>query len=180
MDCIVFCTGYDYENTFLSGVRGFGPGRADGNTLTYQHIFHVDHPSLAVVMLPLRVVAFPFAETQAAVIARVWSGRLCLPPHEEMASWVETNKKIRGEVKGFHKLSYPADAEYPNEMYRWCMSAEGETESHIQPPFWGPREKWLRRTPHDIRRATEARGEDRFMVKSVMDAVFEFPDETAD
>ncbi|KAM0743509.1 hypothetical protein ACQRIT_001768 [Beauveria bassiana] len=100
-----------------------------------QHIFHVDHPNLAFVMLHLRVVAFPFAESQAAVIARVWSGRLRLPPYEEMANWVEINKKSRGEDNGFHKLSYPADAECMNAMYRWCMSAEGETESHLRPPF---------------------------------------------
>lgn len=180
VDSIIFCTGFDYEYPFLSGVRGFGPGHSNGNTLTYKHIFHLDHPSLAFVMLPLRVVAFPFAETQAAVIARVWSGRLRLPPHEEMANRVETNKKSRGEDKSFHKLSYPADAEYMNEMCRWCASAEGETESHIQPPFWGRREKWLRRSLHDIRRATEARGGDRFMVKSVRDVRFEFSDETTD
>ncbi|KAH8707673.1 Flavin-containing monooxygenase FMO GS-OX-like 3 [Beauveria bassiana] len=34
VDCIIFWTGYDYEYPFLSGVRGFGPGRSDGNTLT--------------------------------------------------------------------------------------------------------------------------------------------------
>ncbi|EJP61801.1 flavin dependent monooxygenase [Beauveria bassiana ARSEF 2860] len=58
----------------------------DAKEFEAKHIFHVGHPNLAFVMLHLRVVAFPFAESQVAVIARVWSGRLRLPPYEEMAT----------------------------------------------------------------------------------------------
>lgn len=175
VDYVIFCTGYDYDYPFLSSLSGFQGDDADGNTNTYQHIFHVDFPSLAFVMLPLRVVAFPFAETQSAVIARVWSGRLSLPTVQAMVDWVKQNKERRGSGKAFHKLSYPADAQYMTDMYHWCQHAKDEESGmYLAPPVWGEREKWLRRMLHDIRRATEARGEERFAVKTVADAGFCF------
>ncbi|WVO12412.1 hypothetical protein L204_100011 [Cryptococcus depauperatus] len=178
VDYIIFCTGYDYDYPFLSSLPGFEKGNGDGNIRTYQHIFHVDYPTLAFIMLPLRAVAFPFAETQSAVVARVWSGRLQLPVHREMQNWIEKNMQERGRGKRFHMLSWPADAEYMNAMYSWCQQARAEKcGGYLAPPFWGEKEKWLRRTLHEIRRATEAQGEARFLIKTVAQAGFHFSEE---
>ncbi|KAI0875487.1 hypothetical protein GGS24DRAFT_287211 [Hypoxylon argillaceum] len=125
--------------------------------------------------VPLRVVAFPFAETQAAVIARVYSGRLSLPSNQDMVSWVEETKRVRGSGKDFQKMSYPIDADYMNEMYDWCQQAKSEqTGAYLAAPLWGGRERWLREKLHGIRRATEARGKDRFLVKTVEDVEFRY------
>lgn len=173
IDSIVFCTGYEYEYPFLSRLPGFEGGNGGGNVSTYLHIFHIDFPSLTFALLPLRVVAFPFAETQAAVIARVWSERLQLPSHDKRVEWLKERERLSGPGKEFHKLSFPADADYMNEMYQWCLSAQGETEKpYLRPPFWGLREKWLRETIHHIRLATEARGDKRFTVTSAADVGF--------
>jgi hypothetical protein len=175
VDKVVFCTGYNFEYPFLSGLPEFEGGKGDGNTETYQHVFYTPNPTLAFVLLPLRVVAFPFAESQAAAIARVWSGRLHLPSDSEMNDWVQQNRKRRGSGKGYHKLSYPADADYMNEMHDWCGMAQGESEGNGMPaPFWGNMDRWLRKNVHDIRRATEDKGEGRFDVKRVEDVGFLF------
>ncbi|KAI1132327.1 hypothetical protein F5Y10DRAFT_294077 [Nemania abortiva] len=177
IDNVLLCTGYEYEYPFLSSLPGFENGRGDGNDQTYQHIFYMNNARLSFITAPLRVVAFPFAETQAAVVARVWSGRLSLPSNEDMVSWVERTKKLKGSGKDFHKMSYPDDADYMDEMYNWCQQAKSkQTGKSLAAPSWGKRERWLRGILHDIRRATEARGEERFLVKTVEDAGFQYTD----
>lgn len=53
----------------------------------YHHFLHTTHPTLSLPLLNLKVVPFPLAENQAAVIARLWSGRLDLPSQSEMCKW---------------------------------------------------------------------------------------------
>jgi len=53
----------------------------------YKHFLHIDYPTLALPVLNLKVVPFPLAENQAAVIARLWSNRLDLPSEDEMRKW---------------------------------------------------------------------------------------------
>lgn len=110
MDHIIFCIGYEYDYPFLA---------------------------LVFIMLPLRAVAFPFAETQSAAVARVWSGRLSLPSRQDMLTWIEENTAKRGPGKSFHKLSHLADADYMNEMCQWCREARCEDDNRLAPPFWG-------------------------------------------
>jgi len=62
-----------------------------------------------------------------------------------------------------------------NEMHDWCGMAQGESEGNGMPaPFWGNMDRWLRKNVHDIRRATEDKGEGRFDVKRVEDVGFFF------
>eukprot|EP00608_Synchroma_pusillum_P006873 CAMPEP_0198425152 /NCGR_PEP_ID=MMETSP1452-20131203/4360_1 /TAXON_ID=1181717 /ORGANISM="Synchroma pusillum, Strain CCMP3072" /LENGTH=399 /DNA_ID=CAMNT_0044145505 /DNA_START=57 /DNA_END=1254 /DNA_ORIENTATION=+ len=87
-DVIVFATGYEYDFPFLrdaAGVRVEVESR--GVRPLYQHLFHVDHPTLAFVGLLHSVVPFPLFRDQAQWLAAVWSGRARLPPREERAEW---------------------------------------------------------------------------------------------
>ncbi|KAH9209875.1 putative flavin dependent monooxygenase [Leptodontidium sp. 2 PMI_412] len=175
VDNIIFCTGYDYDYPFLKSIPGFEQGNKQGKAQTFQHVFYLQNPTLAFVLLPLRAVAFPFAESQVAVIARIWAGRMTLPPLAAMKDWVQNNKAMRGTGKAFHKLSYPADADYMNEMRAWCDHASGEDGVGKKPPYWGEKERWLRQKIHAIKRATEEKGEDRILIRHVEDVGFEFP-----
>jgi hypothetical protein len=125
VDKVAFCTGYNYDYLSSKHFRDL-KGKKGLGTQTYQHIFFTAKVTLAFVLLPLRAVAFPFAESQATVIAWVWSGRLGLPPLSNIKAWTENSKKSRGTGKNFHKLSYPVDSDYMNEMYEWCLQAEDE------------------------------------------------------
>lgn len=50
----------------------------------YRQTFYIPDPSLTFVCMPTSIVPFPLAETQAAAIARYYSGRLLLPSDEAM------------------------------------------------------------------------------------------------
>lgn len=69
IDFVVFCTGYSYSYPFLSSLPAFPDGF--GNQDTWKHVFYNTRPTLAFVLLPLRVNAFPFSESQSAIIARI-------------------------------------------------------------------------------------------------------------
>ena len=119
----------------------------------YKHFLHINYPTLAFPLLNLKVVPFPLAENQAAVIARLWSGRLDLPSRESMRRWerdeeerlleahrlrpapdaviggsIASNKHNPEVAKpkyegGFHTLVYPEDAAQINTLYGWAASA---------------------------------------------------------
>ena len=79
IDAIFLCTGYAYSFPFLAPIDPAINVKGIESLPLYQYIFHMQHPTLAFVGTPEMSVPFPLAECQAAIIARVWSGRLTLP-----------------------------------------------------------------------------------------------------
>lgn len=196
VDAIVFATGYFYSLPFLSNLT---PAVIhDGSHVhnTYKHVFYHPQPTLAFLALPQRVIPFPVAEAQAAVVARVYAGRLALPSQEEMQRWererdVETGK----DTRTWHLLPFPRDGEYINELSRWARSARvrgqeeeedkrqngqgvskenGEGVQGKMPPLWGEWEFWCRENFPAIRRAFGALGEKRHAVRSIEEVGFDY------
>lgn len=138
---------------------------------------------------------FPLSEAQAAVVARMLSGRLTLPTAQEMAAW--EHKKLdatrgtgieeeRERTKEVHVLGYPADAEYINFLHDWAMSAppsnhpgvssEDDTQTGgKQPPYWGQEACWVReRTPLIKQAARELGPKRRGEVKTLRELGFDY------
>lgn len=179
VDCIVFCTGYLYSMPFLSTLN---PNPiTDGSRVehTYQHLFYAPNPTLAFLTLPQKVIPFPLAEAQAAVAARVWSGRSSLPSYEDMVAWEERVMVERGSRRGFHTLKFPKDAEYINMLYDWAVSADPRADLENGgkgklPKRWEEWEYWARERFPAIRRAFIERGEERVKVKTLEEIGFDF------
>jgi len=77
VDVLVFCTGYLYRFPFLdAGLVG-----VDDNWVSplYQDLLHADHPTLAFIGIPFKVVPFPLFEVQAGWFARLLAGTFQLP-----------------------------------------------------------------------------------------------------
>lgn len=177
VDFVIFCTGYSYSYPFLSTLPAFSAGI--GNQDAWQHVFYIPRPTLAFVLLPLRVNAFPFSESQSAVIARIWSNRLALPDKKRMEDWRGERVAKRGSGKIFHHFGYPADVDYMDEMFHLCMQAtrkEGLINKGLGklPPKWGEKERWTRQRIHEIRRAVQDEGDGRHKVKALKDIGFDF------
>lgn len=93
---------------------------------TYAHFLHTTHPTLALPVLNLKIIPFPLAENQAAVIARLWSNRLSLPSSHELAQWRATEEahlNVRPNGSGLHTLTFPQDIAQLNWLYSWAASA---------------------------------------------------------
>ncbi|GAB7337650.1 hypothetical protein MBLNU457_g2945t1 [Dothideomycetes sp. NU457] len=174
VDGILFCTGYLYSFPFLDNLDP--PLIGDGTHVqnTYQHLFYRPNATLAFPVLQQRVIPFPMAEVQAAVLARVWSGRLATPSEQEMKSWEDERYKETGGGRAFHLLGFPKDADYINAMYDFAMSAEdGETEGK-EPPRWDAESYWLRERFPTIKRAFADKGDDRRDVKHLEELGFDY------
>ncbi|KAL8848347.1 MAG: hypothetical protein Q9221_006650 [Calogaya cf. arnoldii] len=87
IDDIVLCTGYTYRFPFLKAIHPDIEKEGVAALPLYQHIFHMQYPSLAFIEIPGMIVPFPLAECQAVVVAQVWSGRLPLPSRQDMEKW---------------------------------------------------------------------------------------------
>ncbi|ODQ64205.1 hypothetical protein NADFUDRAFT_52538 [Nadsonia fulvescens var. elongata DSM 6958] len=96
MDYIIYCTGYLYSFPFLDQFNSDCKGNPDScstycvvttnrriNCL-YKQIFYLPHSSLTFLVMNKFVVPFPMAESQAALVARVYSARAHLPVEPQM------------------------------------------------------------------------------------------------
>ncbi|KAF1972132.1 flavin-containing monooxygenase [Bimuria novae-zelandiae CBS 107.79] len=181
IDAVVFATGYFYSLPFLEGVRPGVIGDGGRVQYTYQHLFYAPRPTLSFLALPQRVIPFPIAEAQSAVLARVYAGRLNLPPLHDMQRWERNVIEEMGDGRDFHLLPFSKDGNYINELSHWAMSAEpreglvNEGKGKI-PPVWGAWEFWCRENFPKIRAAFGALGEKRFTVRTLEEVGFIYSD----
>lgn len=180
IDVILYATGYFYSFPFLTGLDP--PLIEDGTHVQnlYQHMIYRQNPTLMFPVLQQRVIPFPMSEVQAAVIARLWSGRLTLPSEDEMRDWEEGVYEQTGGGRNFHLLSFPKDANYINAMYSWAMSAPNAHGKGKTPPRWGAREYWMRERFPAIRKAFQDRGEGRHEITHVKELGFDFDEYMAE
>ena len=179
IDAVIFATGYFFSFPFLSKLAP--PIITDGVRTrdVYQHIFHIEHPTLAFPVLNLKIIPFPLAETQCAAIARVWSGRLVLPSKEEMREWEKEVFRDRGDGKSFHVLKFPLDAETLNELESWVASAArvdglDNNGNGKMGSFWDKKDVWMRSKFPQIKKAYAERGEQRFDVRTAEELGFDY------
>lgn len=139
-DIIVFATGYAYRAPFLEAFNAKAPKqvldteRYERIKNLYKFIFYIPDPSLAFVGLNTQVVPMPFVESQGAVIARVWSGRLKLPSTEDMLADEQRVIASKGTGPGFLFMGYPTDVQYMHELNDW---AEQAPENGFLAERWG-------------------------------------------
>nr|OQO25257.1 hypothetical protein B0A51_07038 [Rachicladosporium sp. CCFEE 5018] len=201
VDMILYCTGYLYSFPFLRGLDS--PVVTSGERVEnlYQHLFYRPNPTLIFPTLNQKIIPFPFAEAQGAVIARVLSGRLSLPSSTEMKSWEDHTVATMGAGRDFHVLKFPKDAGYINMMHDWAMRAQGNAAQSSggtckvvsppmaaksplavdhrsatgkEPPYWTGREYWMRERFPAIKKAFQDFGEARHSKGTLADVGFVF------
>lgn len=179
IDAVVFATGYFYSLPFLNQVK---PSLIDDGSHvqhTYQHLFYTPRPTLSFLALNQRIIPFPVAEAQSSVLARVYSGRLSLPPLSTMRAWERDLLASTDDPRDFHLLPFPKDGNYINEMSNWALCApprkglvnKGKGK---MPPVWGEWEFWCRENFPAIRAAFAAKGEARSCIRTLEQMGFKY------
>ncbi|KAL8729778.1 MAG: hypothetical protein Q9166_004501 [cf. Caloplaca sp. 2 TL-2023] len=176
VDAVVFCTGYYYSFPFLSSLQPTLIVTGERVENTYKHLFYTDHPSIAFVGLPYKIIPFRTCEGQAAVVARVWSGRLELPSEPDMRKWEADRIADRGAGKKFHELGNLEDLLYHNDLVDWALQAKPKTGDET-PPKWNEKDAWARKNIPAMKKAFAGKGEARHTVKSIEDLGFVFDDQ---
>lgn len=174
LEAVIFSTGYFYSYPFLTEVgskivdSGF---RVKG---LYEHLFHIEHPTLVFPVVNLKVIPFPLAENQAAVVASVWSGHLDLPSKDKMRQWEQQEIQRNGDGKYFHLKKFPEDAAQVNHLYRWACQARGSPRHDCRLTRWDEKLIWLRSRLPSIKLAFMKRGHDRVNIKTAEELGFDF------
>ena len=139
LDMVMYCTGFLFSYPFLPEIAPtmLKSGKCVYNI--YQHIFSIDHPTLVFPALLMKVVPFPVAAAQSAVIAEVWANDLDLPLVDEMKIWSARLREERGEA--MQALPAGADGKYINEMHDW---AKRSRNPGMEPPYWDDELLWQR------------------------------------
>ena len=166
IDAIIFCTGYLYSYPFLSAIHPPFIGTGERVQHLYQHIFSIDHPSLAFVGIPKQILPFPIFEAQAAMIARVWSGRVELPSAGVMREWEKAVLVEQGAGKKFHDLTFPKDINYYNALVDWSLQAKNSRHGKL-PKKWNKKDMWIRERCPAIKRAFMEKGEKRHRIMTM-------------
>lgn len=181
IDAIIFCTGYLYSFPFLQNLNPtvITPDGTYTEHL-WQHLLYSKDPSLAFLTIPKRIVPFPLAEAQSAVVARMWAGRLPVPTEMELSAWVakraaETTPALR------HTLSYPQDRDYINNLHALCQQAKRDGTLGLEndgagktPPYWDEETSWVRSNIFHIKAASRALGESRKDCRTLADLGFDY------
>ncbi len=177
IDAILFCTGYYYSFPFLSSLQHQLIDTGERVKDLYQQLFYINHPSLAIIGLPSKIIPFRTFEGQAAVIARVWTKRLTLPSIKEMKQWEEQQITERGSGKRFHMLPFPQDFDYHDMMVDWALMAENPERGKL-PAKWSHKERWQRSRYPLIRKLFLERGGDRHNINSLEELGFDYDQAT--
>ncbi|RKU41929.1 hypothetical protein DL546_002645 [Coniochaeta pulveracea] len=153
LDAILYATGYLFTFPFLTSLEP--PLVSDGRRVhgLYKHLIHIQHPTLVFPGLPIKVVPFPLAESQAAVFSRVWANALPLPSREEMKIWEEEEAQRRGPA--YHIWPKGGDAEYINATHK--VIVESKT-SGKEPPLWNDELLWQRKVYAEAKLKFEKEG----------------------
>ncbi|KAI5461231.1 hypothetical protein BGZ63DRAFT_414055 [Mariannaea sp. PMI_226] len=140
IDAIVFCTGFLYSLPFLADdlkKKFITTGR--GVSGLYQHLFSIQHPTLAFPALNMKAAPWPLSESQAAAFSAVWSNNIKLPPKAEMEMW--NRKLLQEEGDAMHVFKPLDDGHYINEFHDWVMSTKQPAK---EPPRWDDELMWQR------------------------------------
>lgn len=182
IDSVIFCTGYHYIFPFLKQPDNpvFVPSGAYADHL-WHHMLYTKDPTLAFLCIPQQIAPFPFGEGQAAVIARMWSGRLETPSTEEMDQWVDNLRAAKGDAKARHLLGTPGNIAYTNMFYDMCSKATPRPELGLEnhgvgklPIYWDEEMSWIRLMTLNIKLAMRALGERRREVTTLKQLGFDF------
>ncbi|KAK9322441.1 hypothetical protein V1517DRAFT_323470 [Lipomyces orientalis] len=146
VDVVIYATGYLRSLPFLSQINeGSHPLITDGSYVRdlFLHFVYTKDPTLALLGTPRFVLPFRVSQAQACYIARVWSGRLKLPPKAIMDSFVRKRYHEVGDSKAFHDLKYPEDADFCEYILALCQLVPGH--HGLFPRKWTKLERSLRK-----------------------------------
>lgn len=136
LDYVLFATGYRLLYPFLHPNPTTPDNRVAG---FYQHVFHVDDPSLTLVGQVKAGISFRVNEYQAVAVARFYAGRnaVPLPTPEDQRAWEKDRLRELGPAS-FHTIG-------PNfePYFNWLVDFAGQpalgTDGYALPRW---RDEW--------------------------------------
>ncbi|KAK9476312.1 hypothetical protein V1514DRAFT_187837 [Lipomyces japonicus] len=147
IDVVFYATGYYRSLPFLNRYNATlkRPIITSGHWLNniYLHYIYIDDPTLVIIGITRFVIPFRVSQAQACYIARVWDGRLKLPPRpiQDLAQYKRFQEVESPEA--VHDLKFPFDADYCEYIRKLSLLAPGD--KGIFPKTWSHEERSFRK-----------------------------------
>ncbi|KAK9465785.1 hypothetical protein V1512DRAFT_227822 [Lipomyces arxii] len=152
VDVVIYATGYLRSLPFMRDINE-SEKRLITNGMFVNHLYlnfiYYDDPTLVLLGTPRFVLPFRVSQAQACLIARVWSGRLKLPPKRVMELYYTKRLYEVGQSKEFHDLKYPADADFCEYVRALCQLCGGDYG--VVPRKWTRAERTLRKNIGELK-----------------------------
>ncbi|XP_034948072.1 flavin-containing monooxygenase FMO GS-OX-like 4 [Chelonus insularis] len=84
-DAFLLCTGYKYSFPFLNETCKVKVINGNHVTPLYKHLINIQHPKMAIVGVPSRVIPFPMFHMQIQYFLSILLGETNLPSQEKMS-----------------------------------------------------------------------------------------------
>ncbi|KAK3334058.1 hypothetical protein B0T19DRAFT_449308 [Cercophora scortea] len=108
----------------------------------HKDIFFINDPTLAFVGVPYYVATFSCFDYQAQAVARVFAGKVRIPPAEEMRKEYEARVKAKGLGRGFHSLAGDGgEIVYVKDLAEWVNR---DVEALGDEPMPTHSDEWVR------------------------------------
>ncbi|KAI9020809.1 hypothetical protein CLU79DRAFT_755661 [Phycomyces nitens] len=123
VEVVVFATGYLYSFPFLPFEKD--NLIVDGQKVLhlYRFLFYIPNPTLAFIGLPIKVAPLPLSQSQAAVVARVWSGKVRLPSEAQMRQ--DDRERQESNNRKDIVLSQEEELSYVDQLGAWAEGWKG-------------------------------------------------------
>jgi hypothetical protein len=122
VDAVVYCTGYRYDVSFIDSAIVKLVDEVPEPL--YRHMLAIEHPTLAFIGVPQRIVPFPLFQMQARWFANLLDGRIDLPSTAEMHARLDLERqRYRREGRERHHYRNLAGDEqyaYVDTLAREC------------------------------------------------------------
>lgn len=145
VDELVYATGFYYSAPFLQDSYKselVGESNKDHSKRFYnlwKQIIFVKDPTLGLSLLPQLIIPFPLAESQAAVMVKVFSGQLKVPEESDDVLDPEAVAKR----PGYHDLANMEDLDYYDELQS-ILDQAGSEQDPFKPVKWSADDKQRR------------------------------------
>ncbi|KAK9449684.1 uncharacterized protein V1518DRAFT_414379 [Limtongia smithiae] len=152
VDRVIYATGYMRTLPFLPHINnGPHPIVTDGTYFKslYLHFIYIHDPTLVVLGVPRLGLPYRTSQAQACYIARVWSGRLTLPPLAIQSAFLANMYESVVDPRAYHDLPFPMGSNFCQFVEALCALAPGSHGMFPRP--WSAHDRFIRKNTWDLK-----------------------------
>lgn len=144
IDLLIYATGYLFSFPFMESslckeILGTSQTASKRLYNLWQQIFFVKDPTLAFSLLPGMIIPFPLGELQAALMVKVFTGKVEVPSQPDDVLYSEEISQRRN----YHQIPDFKDVNYYRELQAILDKAGGQDDP-FKPVYWDDHYKVMR------------------------------------
>ncbi|TRY64055.1 hypothetical protein TCAL_07717 [Tigriopus californicus] len=128
VDCLLYCTGYEFQFPFLDGSCQV---KVENRTVKplYKHLVHCEHPTMAFLGIPTQICPFPFFHYQL-----LWYLKTLIHPGSKLPSEADMKADTDREMQERLAQGIPKRHFHKMGAIQWRYMEELAAQADLDPP----------------------------------------------